>query len=147
MKGDLALEYIFRVAIMLVVVIVVVALILKFSDTIKKTVSDFIKQMFGEKTTSKFPENKEKDSFTSAEVRTYIDSCYSYWTSLEEVDQKDIVCYVLLSKVPFNETVTKGDIVNSLSPSIRDKVEIKTDFSLTHVSIKFESLGDKIIVS
>jgi len=147
MKGDLALEYIFRIAIILVVVAVVVGLILKFSDTIKKTVSDFIKQIFGEKTTSKFPQNEEKDSFTSAEVATYIDSCYSYWTSLEEVDQKDIVCYILLSRTPFNESVSKEGILSSLSSSIRDNLDVRTDFGLTHLSIKFESLGDRIIVS
>jgi len=148
MKGDMSLEYIFRIAILLVVVIVMVSLILKFSDTIKKMVSDFIKQIFGEKQTSKFPENKEKNSFTAGEVKTYIDSCYLYWTSLEEVDQKDTVCYILLSQVPFNSTgVTKQSLMNVLSSSIKDKVDIKTNFGLTHISIKFESLGDRIVVS
>lgn len=147
MRGDLALEFIFRIAILLVVVIVVVALILKFSDQIQKMVSDFIKQIFGEKAKSKFPENKEKNSFSSAEVATYIDSCYSYWTSLEEVEQEDKVCYVLLSKIPMNTSVTKEGILERLNPTIKNKVDIKTDFSLPYLSIRFESLGDRIIVS
>jgi len=147
-KGDMALEYIFKILIMLVVVAVIVMLIVQFSNEIRQAVQGFVCKFSNTcgGTSDEFPKNIEQDSFTSGEIATYIDSCLSSNLAKPEGEQKGIVCYTLLAaKAPYFDA-NKDSILSSISPNIRDKVSIDTDFSKHYIKIEFEDISNGIIV-
>jgi len=149
MKGDMALDYVFKVLITVVTIAVVIALIVKFSDDIKRAISDFICNVTGTcSKMQKFPKTINQDSFTTAEVVNYIDSCLSTESALPENQQKDIVCYILFSKTTFASSgVTASSLQQSLPQSLVGSVVVQTDFSHDYLRIQFQDLGNKIIVS
>jgi hypothetical protein len=149
MKGDMALDYVFKVLITVVTIAVVIALIIKFSDDIKKAINDFICNITGScGKTQKFPKNINQDSFATSEVVNYIDSCLATETALPENDQKDIICYILFSKNTFASSgVTATTLQQALPQSLKDSVSIQTDFSHDYLKIQFQDLGNKIVVS
>jgi len=146
MKGEMALEYVFKVLIMLVTVAVIIGLIYTFSSDIRGSINKIIGDWFK---SSKPPAEKtiEQDSFTAKEIAVYIESCLSTQESIPENEQKDVVCYTLLSKsTPPKFTATKTSVLENLPKSIKEKVTITTTFKRSYVVIEFRDLGNEIIV-
>lgn len=146
MKGDLALEYIFRIVIMLVTVAVMIGLIYTFSSDIRSSIDKFLSSLFG-KSAPPGTKTISQDTFSSREIATFIDSCYSSNKALPENEQKDTVCFVLLAKTSPYFNVDTNSILNNVSPSIKNQVDFKTDFTLQYVKIQYQDLGNRIIVS
>jgi hypothetical protein len=146
MKGEMALEYVFKVLIMLVTVAVIIGLIYTFSSDIRGAISKVIDWFKPDKKTTE-EKTIEQDSFTAKEIAVYIESCLSTQEQIDEKDQKDVVCYTLLSKsTPPKFTATKSSVVENLPKEIKDKVTITTTFKRSYVVIEFKDLGNEIIV-
>ena len=133
MKAQMSLEYIIKFLILLVVAAVVIGMLFSFSSDIKTKIRD----MFGKekeiKTTS-----IEADSFSTAQIKTYMNSC---WEKTGERYNKDFICYILKGDV---SGVTKEDLKNSV-----DGAEVVVDdFDPTKkvTIIRFVDVGDKIVV-
>jgi len=143
MKAQMSLEYIIKMTILLVVVVVVIGLMLKFSSDLKLT----IKKLFGgEKKDVDFPQIIEKNDFSENEVAVYIESCYSTMMSLKESEQKDTVCYLLKSGSGFNFCHIP------LPAELNGKVEFNCNspsgnFNGKSITIKFLDADNKIEVS
>ena len=140
-KGQMALETIFKLLILLVAVIVIVGLIMRFSDDVRNVVKEFVNKLFGKPPTQEFPKQIEKDSFSSGEIASYVESCYTAITSLAETDQKDTNCFLLVGR-----NFESVGILDKVSPTIRDHVEIRADFTRGVLIIQFQDLGNKVIV-
>jgi len=141
-KGQMSLEYIVKIMILLVVVAVVIGLIIKFKDDIQI----FMGNIFGRNEVKhNFPEIKGKNSFSPGEISVYIESCYSTMASLPEDEQSDIVCYLLDSKTGFS--LTGQEIMNSVSSDLKDKVEITASFGRDIIKVEYQDIGNKILVS
>jgi hypothetical protein len=149
MKGDMALDYIFKVLITVVTIVVVIGLIITFSDDIKKAVNDFLCKITNSCIASKkFPKNIKQDSFTVGEVANYINDCRSTQIVIPENEQQDIVCYILFANKTFvSSGITNTSLTQALPPSIKDYIDVKTDFSHEYIRIQFQDLGNKIVVS
>lgn len=124
------LEYIFRIAILLVVIAVVIGLILNFRSDISNTINQFIQNLLGQKTNPQFPKliDKGNGTFTSQEIVTYIQSCYSTITSMSaaQIPPGITNCYILKGNFNANSV----DILQGISdPNLRNKVTITADFS------------------
>jgi|SRR3989338_374231 len=141
--GEMALEMIFKILILLVTVAVIVGLIIRFSDDTRNVVKGFICKVFGCKTSvQEFPKTVEKDAFTSGEIATYIESCYNTITALPETEQPPSVnCFLLIGR-----TFESAGITDRVSPSIRNNVVIQADFTRGILVIQFQDPGNKIIV-
>jgi len=144
-KGQMSLEYIVKIMILLVVVAVVIGLTIKFKNDIQL----LIKNIFGrDEAKHNFPEIKGKNSFSPGEISVYIESCYSTMASLPEDEQSDIVCYLLDSldsKTGFS--LTRQEIMNSVSSDLKDKVEITASFGRDIIKVEYQDIGNKILVS
>lgn len=140
-KGQMALETIFKVLILLVAVAVIIGLIMTFSDEVRNIVKEFIGKFFGKSPTQEFPKQVEKDSFSAGEIASYIESCYTTMTSVSETEQKDTNCFLLIGK-----NFESSGILEKVSPSIRGNVEISADFTRGILIIEFIDVGNKIIV-
>lgn len=130
MKGALALEYVVRLIILLVFTAVMIGIIFYFSDEIKFQVG----RLFKEETVVKTQEI-ERDSFSTSQVRNYIKSC---WLMTGEHYDEDVYCYIL-----------KGDLTGVDEAALGVEgvtVEVNADFSKGILMIKFEDIGDKILV-
>ena len=145
-KGQMALEYVMKLTILLVVVAVVIGIIIKFSDDIKLAIKRIFPSLFGN-------DNKldtqliEKQSFNSGEMSTYIESCYSTMKSLPESEQKDFTCYILKAKRDFS-SISQSDIPLSKELQGLDKVVFKPLWNNgVVVTIKYEDVGNRILVS
>ncbi|MFH0711019.1 MAG: hypothetical protein V1944_00405 [Candidatus Aenigmatarchaeota archaeon] len=149
MKGQMSLEYVFRIIILIVTVIVIIGLILNFSNDIKSAVDEFTCKFFPCSNEKNCPDKKtiEKNSFISQEISTYIQSCDSCYSSIPEGDQKDVVCYLLIGKTSPYFQADKTVILNTLSSGLRNRTEITSSFSSQIVKIEFKELGNKIVVS
>jgi hypothetical protein len=91
--------------------------------------------------TQDFPKQIEKDSFTAGEIAAYAESCYNAITSLPEIEQKDTNCFLLIGR-----KFESSGILEKVSPSLRNNVEIRSDFTRGVVIIGFQDIGNKIIV-
>lgn len=141
-KGQMSMEYIIKIMILLVVVTVVIGLIVKFKDEIQV----MVKNLFGSNENNhKFPQIIEKNSFSSGEVSAYIEDCYSFMKSLPEDEQEDIICYLLQSNNGF--TITNVTLKSKLSSELEDKVEIITEFQKDIIKIQYQDIGNEILVS
>jgi len=141
-KGQMSMEYIIKIMILLVVVAVVISLIVKFKGEIQV----MVKNLFGPKENNhKFPQIIEKNSFSSGEVSAYIENCYFSMKSLPEDEQEDIICYLLQSNNGFS--ITSAMLRNKLSSELEDKVEITTEFQKDIIKIQYQDIGNKILVS
>ncbi|MEM7826950.1 MAG: hypothetical protein QXQ40_01860 [Candidatus Aenigmatarchaeota archaeon] len=146
MKAAMSLEYIVKIIILLVVASVIILLITNFYDEIRTTVKCwFDPEKCSPKKLADFPKTITKDTFSSGEIVTYIDSCLSNIQALPEVEQKDIVCYILMATSGFR--ATRLEVIALLPNNIKDKVEIETDFTKDYVKIEFLDVGDKIKVT
>lgn len=131
----LSIEYVIRLIILLIVLTVLSTLILNWYEKAKNP------DIFNGN--DKFQRNTEvveKDVFTSRDIAKYIDSCYR----ITGEKSKDFVCYVLQGTFEADENSVKTDLI-STPP---EKVVFRTDFiNRQSVIIRFQDLGDKIIVS
>ncbi|NCO97458.1 MAG: hypothetical protein GW865_05255 [Candidatus Aenigmarchaeota archaeon] len=95
----------------------------------------------------KFPQIIEKSSFTSGEISTYIESCYSSMASLPESEQEDTTCYLLKANRDFS-SISQSDISLSRDLQGLDKVVFKPLWNNGIViTIKYEDVGNRILVS
>ncbi len=146
-KAQLALEYIVRVMIALVVIGVVVSLILKFKEDIRI----MVKKIFGETEIpqSDFPKIIDnKKTFNPGEILTYVEDCHYTMASLTEDKQEDIVCYVLIPKEGFS--ITKTELENVISNSnMRDEVYINPNLDLgkSFIKIQYQDAGNIINIT
>jgi len=142
-KGQgMALETVFKILILLVTVAVIIGLIFNFSDQIKNQITGFINQLLGKNQgIPQFPRTVEKQSFTSGEIASYIETCYTAMTSLPETEQKDISCFILVGT-----SFQSQGILDRVSPTIKDHVTITSNFNRGVVIIDFVDLGNKITV-
>ncbi|MEM7816391.1 MAG: hypothetical protein QXZ20_00590 [Candidatus Aenigmatarchaeota archaeon] len=140
--AQLALEYIVRILILTVVAAIVILTIINFYDDIKVAISNWL---FPKKDKVEFPKTITKDSFSSAEIANYIVSCHSTIISIPETEQKDMVCYVLLSRSGFS--VSSTEILASIPADIKPNVEIRASFKKDYVKIEFRDINNKILVT
>ncbi|OIN87617.1 MAG: hypothetical protein AUJ50_02610 [Candidatus Aenigmarchaeota archaeon CG1_02_38_14] len=148
-KGQMALEYVMKLTILLVVVAVVIGIIIKFSDDIKLSFKKFFCIFSPDscRNNLKFPQIIEKSSFTSGEISTYIESCYSSMASLPESEQEDTTCYLLKANRDFS-SISQSDISLSRDLQGLDKVVFKPLWNNGIViTIKYEDVGNRILVS
>ncbi|MBN2094664.1 MAG: hypothetical protein JW727_01320 [Candidatus Aenigmarchaeota archaeon] len=146
MKGELALDMVVKFLIILVVAAIVIGLFMRFSGDSKNAVKD----LFGpdkKKLQTDFPKTYEQSTFSPGGIAQYIESCYDALTEVEEVEQKDTVCYVLLADSDFSGFTSVDAIRSAVSAKIRQDLHFKTDLTQTHLKIEFKELGDEIIVS
>jgi len=148
MKGDMALEYIFKVLITLVTIAVIIALIVKFSDDIKKSINDFLCSITGSCKKPTGPKSITQDSFTADEMANYIETCYDTQMALPENQQKDTPCFILFSKESFASSgINRVSLQQALPYSVADKVVFESDFTHDYLKINYEDLGNKIVVT
>ena len=149
MKGDLALEFIFRIVILLVTVAVIVGLIFTFSKDIQNSIHQFLCKFFTCPNENACPDRRpiEKDSFASSEISAYVQSCDNCYSNIPEADQKDAVCYLLLAKKSPYFNADANSILNTLSNDLRKRTQVTTNFVSQIVKIEFKELGNKIVVS
>lgn len=133
MKGDMSLEYIIKFLILLIVAAVVISMLISFSDDIKTKIRD----MFGKEEEIK-TNSIDADSFSTAQIRTYMNSC---WEKTGERYNKDFICYIL-----------KGDVSSvdkeNLRQGVYGAVVVLDAFDTTKkvTIIRFVDVGNKIIV-
>lgn len=132
MKG-LALETIVRWIILSVVAVVVIGLVIFFSDDIKRIIGDWFNRKDNK------TEIVEADSFSTSQVVTYIKSC---WGKTGEKFDDDMVCYILKGDV---NGVDVGLLSGSLDPPAQVNTEgFETDKDTT--IIRFVNLGNIVYV-
>lgn len=130
----LSLEYIVKFIILLVALSAIALLIMHFYN---QFINRDVLPGNGEKPPK--TESIQKETFTSADVARYIESC---WSKTGE-ESGDLVCYILQGGF----SASKNDVLSQLPPSLTDKTEITTDFSGQSVVIDFKDIGDRIVVS
>ena len=141
-RGQLALSYIAKILIVLVVVTVVIALIFNFSGDVR----GWVKTLFHEEDKTKgFPSIEKRESFIASDVAVLIESCYSVMTSLPEDEQKDITCYTLISGKKFG--FGAEEVMSMVPEEIRERLEVHTSFDRDVVLIQFRDVGNRIILS
>jgi hypothetical protein len=143
-RGMMALDVVVKFVIILVVAAIVIGLFIRFSDDAKRGVSD----MFDDKKLEvDFPQTVEQGHYTPGSIAQFIESCYDTMTEVPEVEQKDIVCYVLMADSQFSGFVSEPAIRGATRGRVAQNLVFQTDLSKTHLKIEFKDLGDKIIVS
>ena len=130
MKG-LALEYVVKLVILLVVALVVINLILYFSNEIKPIIHPMDK---GEVKT----EIIEAKSFSTSQVATYVRAC---WEKTGPTYDKDEVCYILKG----DTTSVDKELLKNL---VKDIAIVKDDLNLSKniIVIKYVFFGHKVVV-
>lgn len=140
--SQLALDYIVRILILVVAAAIIILAIINFYDDIKIAISSWI---FPKKEKVEFPKTITKDSFSSGEIANYIVSCYSVMISVPEAEQKDVVCYVLLSRRGFS--ASSRDILSAIPRDISPNVEINASLNKDYVKIEFKDIKNKVLVT
>jgi len=137
MKG-LALEYIIQWIILLAVAMVVISIIIYFSDDIKR----FLKRQTQEDSVK--PIEIKKDVFSSEEILAYTYSC---WDKTGERYREDATCFYLFGK--FNN-VDKDWIMQQFLrryPEGRPRIDLRYfDTSKEYAKIIFRELDYTIVV-
>jgi len=147
------LEYIFKIGIMLVVVAVVIGLIFTFKDQISNSIKNVLCQMTNTcsggimKLTVKeccCSTCDKQSPFSSSEIATYIQSCYSSITSVSPADIPPGVtdCYVLKGNFNADSSSVIQLITN---PDLKTKVLITSDFT-SAVVISYKDPDGTILV-
>jgi len=150
MKGAaLALEFVFRIVILLVTVAVIIGLIFTFSKDVQHAVNGFLCKFFTCPSETSCPDKKpiEKNSFTSTEISVYIQSCDSCNSNIPPAEQKDTVCYLLIASKPPYFVADANAILNALPSDLKKRTTITANFNSQIIKIEFKELGDKLIVS
>lgn len=133
MKG-MALEVVVKWIILSVVAIVVIGMIIYFSDEIKKYVGGLLKPKEEPKT-----EMIESGSFSTSAVITYVKSC---WDKTGVNFEGDTICYILKGDVSGVDTELLN---NSLDPPAQVDIS-KFNPSENTTFIEFEDIGNIIHV-
>lgn len=149
MKGDLALEYIFRIVILLVTVAIIIGLIFTFSQQVRDSVNGFLCKFFTCPNQTNCPDKMPitKNSFSSNEISAYIQSCDSCNSNLPEADQKDTVCYLLIAKTQPYFSADSNSILSALPSVLRSRTSVTANFNNQIVEIQFKDVGNQLIVS
>ncbi len=143
-KAQMALEYIAKLMIIVVVIAVVIGMMLHFKkDTVKKW-----------KTISDPDGDKEPDpnaafiegEFKAPDIAGFIETCWA-----ETRDAKDSkVCFVLkgsyisVNPLPLNNAAEISDITGLLDADISSNAVFDVDFSKDLFSINYEIIGNEI---
>ena len=135
---SLALDYMGKMIIIIVVIGVVIGLMLTFSADMRDAVASFF---FPEQPGNVETEVIERTSFSLSQMKNYIVSC---WTKTGEDYNDDAVCYLLIGDV---SGVDQDDIEDITGDSGIENVTA-TDFdnALTNTIIEFKDIGNKITV-
>ena len=132
MKG-LALETIIKMIILVVVALLVINLMIFFSEEIK----NYIRNFFGK---GEFKtEIVENPSYSTSQVMTYMRSC---WDRTGEKFHEDVVCYILKGDV---SGVDPSLLLNAVEPPATVN-NSKFDPLKTTTIIRFEDVGNVIHV-
>ncbi|MBD3155114.1 MAG: hypothetical protein GF368_00475 [Candidatus Aenigmarchaeota archaeon] len=137
-KAQMSLEYIVKITILLVVVIVITGMIINFYDQIKAK----IKELFGRKEPEvDFPKIIDKTSFTAGEVSAYIESCHSTMSSLPEEVQDNIICYLL-----------RSDTIITIDTGLATPGGITVTWNwvsgtFDEMKIEYQDVGNEIVIS
>lgn len=135
MKGQgMALDTVVKFIILIVVALVVIGLVIYFSDDIK----NYLKNWLGKSNEVKV-QKIEADSFSTTQVMTYIRGC---WDMTGENFHEDVTCYILVGDL---SGVDKYALGNTLSSPAEADVS-KFDPSKTMVIISFEDVGNIVHV-
>jgi hypothetical protein len=137
MKG-LVLEYIVQWIILLVLAIVVITMIIYFSDSIKSFLSRQTKE------TKVMTQEVKKDYFSSGEILTYVYSC---WDKTGEKYKEDAVCFYLFGDLG---SVDKNWIEEKFTeryPEGIPKIDLNNfDTSKDYAKVKFRRYDFAIVV-
>ncbi len=137
MKG-LALEYIIQWIVLLAVAMIVISIIIYFSENIKR----FLKRQTEE--TRVEPQEIRKGSFSSWEILTY---AYACWDKTGERFRKDVTCFYLFGDF---SNVDKDWILQQFSqryPGDKPRIDLGSfDTSKEYAKIKFRELDCTIVV-
>lgn len=144
MKGEMALDYIVKFLIVLVVAGVVIGLFMASSEDARNALHNMF---FPDVIKLPVETSASQTKFSAGEIANYIESCYSNMERVPEASQKDIVCYVLMANNSFSTFTSSAEVSSALSKDIRDKVHFNTDFQRAYLKIEFRELGNEIIVS
>lgn len=138
------LEYIFMIFIMLIVVAVIIGLILTFKDQITATINQYLGNLAGNKNNPQFPKLIDKGSgtFSSLEVDTYINSCYTAITASPIAERKTTDCYIL--KGNFNADA--NGILQGLRSDLKGNVTVTADLSRGVAVIEYQDPQGTILV-
>ncbi len=137
-KGSMELEYIAKMTIILVVVFVLSSIMFNISGGLKTKIMSF----FGGNDEEVTGVEITRDSLNDASLATYIESCYR-----KNVAHKgDSVCYVInLRNVLSSSSISDAGIRSNLIDKNID-FEIPSSGSSKSVLIKYELLGNKVVV-
>lgn len=133
MKG-MALEVVVKWIILTVVALVVISLVIYFSNEIKQYLKGWMKEKVETKA-----EIVESQRFSTSQVITYIKAC---WDKTGEKFEEDMVCYILKGDV---SEVNAELLKSALEPPAQVDVS-KFDNSKTTTIISFENVGNIIHV-
>ena len=135
--GQMSLEYIIKMIILTVVVLVVIGMIINFRADIERYWRNFIG---GEKETPPEAEVIRQERFTSQEVANYILSCYS--ENMHK--QEDVNCYVLIGHMDISETGIRSALSSSMiNPN---NIRFEGDLNTDAIVIAYDSLSDTIAI-
>ena len=141
--AELALEYIVKITILIVAAVVIIGLILTFSQDIHQWWTDF---MGSEQKSPPEAIVIEKSSFTAKEVANFIEGC---WSS-NEGSQQDNECYFLLGGF---SGVDENSIVSAVNANIIDPGKIIFDFDtvtnalvITYDNYRSEAGSEAIVI-
>jgi hypothetical protein len=137
MRG-LALDYIVQWIILLTVAMVIITMIIYFSDDIKR----FIKRQTEDSSVQ--PKEIIKQNFSSGEILTY---AYSCWDKTGEKYREDVVCFYLFGNFT---NVDKNWIFNQFSrryPDGKPRIDLTSfDTSKEYAKIRFRRIDLAIVV-
>jgi len=137
MRG-LALDYIVQWIILLTVAMVIITMIIYFSDDIKR----FIKRQTEDSSVQ--PKEIIKQNFSSGEILAY---AYSCWDKTGEKYREDVVCFYLFGNFT---NVDKNWIFNQFSrryPDGKPRIDLTSfDTSKEYAKIRFRRIDLAIVV-
>jgi len=147
MKGSMALDMIVKFIIILVVAGIVIGLFIVFSQDAGDALKCFLFGCDGLTFADEYPKPINKFSFSSGEIAQYIESCYDTMSEVPEVNQSDIVCYILMADSQISSSANEEAIRESVPADIKTKIVFNTNLSKDYVRVEFRELEDKIVVS
>jgi hypothetical protein len=134
----LALEYIVQWIILLTVAMVIISMVIYFSDDIKR----FIKRQTEDSIVQ--PREIRKQNFMSGEILTY---AYSCWDKTGEKYREDVVCFYLFGNFT---NVDKDWVFNQFSeryPDGKPRIDLTNfDTSKEYAKIRFRWVDLAIVV-
>ena len=140
MKG-LALEYVFRMMILLVTVVVIVSLIVKFSNDIQGVVKGFVCKFFPCEKKECKTEVKSLQVISSRDIINHARGCLAKNMGIPPIEQKSCICYILTA-----DSWNTRDLQSTIPEDLAGKLKINTDFSKPVVVVEYVDPGGFITV-